>query len=77
MPVFHQHVLLLQLVHYNFVLLFHFYLQLEEEEEEEDKFDVLVSVKDPEKIGTIFTVLLCSLIYKYITCILGYGLIKD
>lgn len=31
-----------------------FQLEEEEEEEEEDKFDILVSVKDPEKIGKAF-----------------------
>lgn len=40
--------------------MFHFHaqnlFQLEEEEEEEDKFDIFVSVKDPEKIGEAFIV---------------------
>lgn len=35
--------------------LFHILLQLEKEEEElEDKFDISVSVKDPEKIGETY-----------------------
>lgn len=36
-----------------------FQLEEEEEEEEEDKFDIFVSVKDPEKIGEAFIVF-CS-----------------
>lgn len=45
-------------------LSFQYVLQLEqEEEEEEDKFDVFVSVKDPEKIGDVYYV--CSLFNKY------------
>lgn len=35
------------------LLLFHFQLE-EEEEEENDKFDIIVSVKDPEKIGEVY-----------------------
>lgn len=33
---------------------FSFQLEEEEEEEQEDKFDIYVSVKDPEKIGEAF-----------------------
>lgn len=38
-----------------FSLSFQYLFQLEEEEEEEDdKFDIAVSVKDPEKIGEVY-----------------------
>lgn len=47
-------MLLLLLEMFIFCEFFSCQLEEEEEEEQEDKFDIYVSVKDPEKIGEAF-----------------------